>query len=249
MTFCNEEYPMNDIQKALAVLENANKLLSGPTKKAKAKKSKASVVAGGGLAALKKKAAALGKKNASKYKAPAQDPELMKMLKDAVAAGDISGEVGGEGMSLLKVYSDAKTEENLRQADDVLKQLGFNVQAAASMKEAKAGTPVKLSAEAQDFLVRYRVRKAFEAMTPQQRQILKAFGNAPNLKALKRVIQKGLISADEVVAAISEALKIKRVNPRMADAMADALHDVFDVSEVIDVAAKASAASNDLGEL
>lgn len=91
-----------------------------------------------------------------------------------------------------------------------------------------------LTKEQKRFLTQFRKLSASEKVT--------AFGNAPNLRALNRLVQRGAISAEELVLAVKEALVLKRMSARMADMIAEALADVMGVGEVIDLSAKVSAA-------
>jgi hypothetical protein len=81
--------------------------------------------------------------------------------------------------------------------------------------------------------VRARVKPG-KKLTAAQRKMLAQFGNKPNLKKLNKLISRGVMSADEVVMAVEEALKLK-VNARIAETIAEALRDVFGVGEIIDV--------------
>ena len=60
-------------------------------------------------------------------------------------------------------------------------------------------------------------------------------GSKPNLRLLNKMINRGQITSDEVVAAVSEALLLKRVNKRVIEAIGLALREVLGVEDSIDM--------------
>ena len=60
-------------------------------------------------------------------------------------------------------------------------------------------------------------------------------GSKPNLRLLNKLVNRGQITAEEVVAAVSEALILRHVNKRIVEAIGNALRDVLGVEDVIDI--------------
>ncbi len=60
-------------------------------------------------------------------------------------------------------------------------------------------------------------------------------GNKPNLRLLNKMIQRGHITAPEVVTAVGEALRLRRVNLRVIEAIMMALTEALVTEDVIDV--------------
>ncbi len=63
----------------------------------------------------------------------------------------------------------------------------------------------------------------------------------PNLNKIRKAIQRGTLSNEEVVAALLEALKLKKVSPYLAEAIGDVLNDALQ-GDVVDVDVDAPAA-------
>ena len=60
-------------------------------------------------------------------------------------------------------------------------------------------------------------------------------GSKPNLRLLNKLIGRGVITAEEVVNAVGEALFLKRVNKRIVEAIVTALQEALVGGDVIDV--------------
>jgi len=98
-------------------------------------------------------------------------------------------------------------------------------------KTAKKVVPKRKSSGLKE-IPKGRLSGSARVTAAHRQQILRAMATKPNLKALLRVIKQGHVTAHEVVLAFEEALKVKRVNPRMAETIGQALRDVFDVIDV-----------------
>lgn len=59
--------------------------------------------------------------------------------------------------------------------------------------------------------------------------------HTPNLRMLKRKVQRGLLTVEEVVGATQEALRKKHVSMRLTDAIGEVLRDALMEGEIIDV--------------
>ena len=60
-------------------------------------------------------------------------------------------------------------------------------------------------------------------------------GSKPNLRLLNKLITREVITAQEVVDAVGEALFLKRVNKRVIEAITMALKEALGTSDVIDM--------------
>lgn len=121
---------------------------------------------------------------------------------------------------------------SLKAVDSLLERKTTPLSASTKKRAPKKATPKRRTAKAS---ARRKAEGKSKKLTAARRKMLAEFGGKPNLKKLHKVISRGLISADEVVMAIEEALKLKRVNPRLAETIAGSLRDVFDISDIIDV--------------
>jgi hypothetical protein len=90
---------------------------------------------------------------------------------------------------------------------------------APAAKKASASAPKKPAAPAK------KAAKKVSAMAH------------PNLVKLQRVISHGAITNEEVIGAVVEALRMKRVNTRLAGAIAVVLQEALGTTDVIDMAA------------
>lgn len=73
---------------------------------------------------------------------------------------------------------------------------------------------------------------------PRRTKILAmlGMGSKPNLRQLMRLIDRGVVSGEEVVLAVEEALKLKRVNARIVEAISTALREALAPEiEIIDM--------------
>jgi len=88
-------------------------------------------------------------------------------------------------------------------------------------KGKRALSSAKLSASQKKALSKYR------KLSASQKEALKAYAEAPNLRKLSRSVKASAMSEQKVVAAIEEALRLRKLNRRMASIIAVTIGDAL----------------------
>ena len=117
----------------------------------------------------------------------------------------------------------ANIQKALREIDDLLVSAKAAKKAPAKKKKkvAKKKAPVKKKAPAK----KKKKKTSASAVSASSRL---------NLRILQRLIRRGFISSDVVVAAIEEAMVLKRMNRRLAEIIAENLRDTLSVDAPAD---------------
>ncbi len=110
---------------------------------------------------------------------------------------------------------------------------------SAPVKAATKPAPVKAAAKKDPVKAAAKLTATPEVWE-QAHAIVASF---PNLRKIQRQVDRGVLSIEEVVGAVSEALRKKRVSQHLVDAVSEVLRNAFAVDmvdeevDVIDVGA------------